>query len=206
LFRLDFSEPGERSKNVAKMVRTIRGMGDRFTGHRWYKGLNITNLGAPVGTGPVAQKASLGQSYEMIWENGVVVRVNVYTDGVLTNYKEFGFDADGRVVENRMYTPDGHGGWALVKDVWTYVYDPQSGIRLTKTMRYPGEHTARRAHYDSAGRAIYEEVITDPGFPIDRDFGYASKEFSYDAEGNPEGAHWFDANGAEVPEPPALPD
>lgn len=200
LFRLDFSRPEERSKNVAKVVRAIRGIDDRFTGSRLFKGLNITNLGAPAGTGPVTQMASLGQTYQMHWQDGIVTRVDVFTDGALSNYKEFGYDDQGRVIENRMYSPNGSGGWAVIKDVWYYSYDPVTGLRQTKTMRYLGEHTALVDYYDSEGRAIREEVVTDPGFPPDRDYPYAAKEFLLDADGNKTGdERWFDSDGVEIP-------
>jgi hypothetical protein len=205
LFRLDMSDPAGRSKDVSKIVRAVRGIDDSFTGSRWFKGLNITNLGAPAGVGPVGQMASMGQSYQMHWESGTVVRVDVFTNGKLTNYKEFVYDEQGRVVENRMYTPDGLSGWSLVEDVWTYTYSPDTGIRLTKSMRYPGEHTARVVHYDETGNAIREVVVTDSGFSPDREFGYASKEFIYNNEGLRVEERVFDADGLLIPSSPSSP-
>lgn len=164
--------------------------------------MNISNLGQPVGVGPTSQKASLGSSYRIHWDSGTVTRVDVYDNGVLAHFKEFEYDKQGRVVANKMYSPDGAGGWAIRDDVWYYTYDPRTSVRATKTMRFLGEATARVVHYDVDGRAIKEEIVTAAGRVPDRHFPYASKTFAYDADGNPVGERWFDSSGREVPATP----
>lgn len=199
LYRLDFVNRKNYNKNVKQLVDKVRGTGRDFTGSRWFKGLNISNLGQPVGVGPTTQKASLGASYCMHWDAGIVTRVDVYDNGALAHYKEFDYDKLGRVVANKMYSPDGVGGWAITEDVWYYTYDAHTGSRATKTMRYPGEATARIVHYDDMGRPTSEDIVTDAGKSPDRDYGYSRKAFSYDKDGNPTGEAWFDAAGHEIP-------
>lgn len=199
LYRLDFTKRRNYTQNVKQLVNKVRGTGRDYSGSRWFKGLNISNLGQPVGIGPTPQKASLGASYRLQWESGVVVRVDVYDDGALAHYKEFDYDNRGRVIANKMYSPDGNGGWAILDDVWYYSYDARTGVRATKTMRYLGEATARVVHYDADGRALREEITTDAGKTPDRDFPYRRKIFTYDTDGNPTGERWFDEAGHEIP-------
>lgn len=196
---LDFSKRDRYTKNMNQLTSKILGIPPDFTGSRWYKGLNISNLGTPVGIGSTAQKATIGQSYQLLWNGGVVERVNVYTDGVMSNYKVLGYDDAGRVVENRMYSPDGDGSWSVQEDVWYYEYDPKTGRRLRKTMRFDGEQTSRVVTYDSAGNAISEAIVTPEGQKPDRHFPYARKNFLYDLDGNPTGEVWFDEQNRQIP-------
>lgn len=198
VFRLDFTKRSRYASNVKQLVNRISGVDKSYSGSRWYKGLNISNFGLPVGVGPTAQRPSLGASYCISWEHGTVVRVDVYESNNLVHYKQFDYDAQGRVVANRMYSPDGNGGWAILDDVWYYEYSAANGSRSTKTMRFLGEATARVVSYDAAGRAIAEVVVTDPGRKPDRAFSYARKVFQYDADGNALGERWFDAAGHEI--------
>ncbi|MGX9890901.1 toll/interleukin-1 receptor domain-containing protein [Streptomyces sp. NPDC002276] len=199
LHRLDFTKRKLYAQNVKSMVDKIRGVDGDYSGSRWYKGLNISNLGQPAGVGPTSQKASLGMSYNIKWNSGVVSRVDVYNNGALAHYKEFEYDNRGRVVANKMYSPDGSGGWAVRDDVWYYAYDLKTGVRATKTMRYLGEATARVVQYDSLGRPTVEEIVTDAGRTPDRSFPYGRKVFDYDVDGNPVGELWFDQNGKGIP-------
>ncbi|MFG1893119.1 toll/interleukin-1 receptor domain-containing protein [Micromonospora zamorensis] len=199
LHRLDFSVRRNYAENVRKLVQKVRGVNTHFSGERWYKGLNISNLGEPVGVGPTAQMATLGPSYRMVWHDGTVTRVDVFINGTLAHYKEFEFDSGGRVVTNTMYTPDGSGGWELRDDVWYYSYDPVTGSRATKAMRYPGENTARVVEYGKDGRALREYITTEDGERPDRQFPYSSKVFRYDQDGNVLGEDWFDDGGAPIP-------
>lgn len=198
IFRLDFTNRRVYSKNMRELVRKIRGTSGGYSGQRWFKGLNISNLGEPVGVGPTTQKASIGHSYCMHWVNGVVTRVDVFTNGKLANYKEFGFDKLGRVIENKMYSPDGAGGWGVIEDVWYYRYDPRTGLRSEKIIKFLGENTSRVVSYDEQGYAIDERIETEPGMNPDRQFPYVRKVFEYDTDGNAMGEQWFDSNGDRI--------
>lgn len=198
LFHVDLSRPANYNRNMSKLIRSAKGLPENFTGHRWYKGLNVSNIGLPVGIGSTAQKATLGQSYMMHWQGGIVDRVDVYTNGSLANYKVFRYDSEGRVVENRMFPPDGSGGWSVQEDVWYYTYDSETGTRKTKTMRFDGERTARVVSYDRDGNALEEIVTTDSSGAPDRDYGYTRKVFIRDVDGNLTGEQFFDASGDVV--------
>ena len=200
LARLDLSSRRSYATNIRKLVDRIRGVDDNFTGERWYKGLNISNFGEPAGVGPTTQMATLGPSYRIRWTQGVVTRVDVFQNGSLANYKEFEFDSSGRVVANKMFTRDDAGEWAVLDDVWYYDYDPVTGTRSTKTMRYLGESTARVVTYDKNGNALREDIVTEGGGPPDRHFPYRSKIFRYDDDGNPLGEERLDENGAVIEE------
>ncbi|GAA0944665.1 hypothetical protein GCM10009554_38990 [Kribbella koreensis] len=199
LHRLDFVNRKHYAKSMRQLVKKIRGVDGGFTGSRWFKGLNISNLGEPVGVGPVAQKATMGAAYCIEWKDGVVVQVEVFESGKLIHYKEFDFDDDGRVVGNRMYSRGDDGAWAIVDDVWYCAYDPITGNRAMKTMRFLGEATARVVRYDSHGLPTREDIVTDPEHLPDRAFPYASKIFEYDSAGNAIGERWFNEQGEEIP-------
>jgi hypothetical protein len=199
LHRLDFTKRKLYARNVKQMVDKVRGVDSSYSGSRWYKGLNISNLGQPAGVGPTSQMASLGVSYNVVWSAGVVSRVDVYSNGVLTHYKEFEYDSQGRVIANKMYSQNESGEWAVLDDVWFYTYGLNTGVRATKTMRYLGEATARVVHYDSLGRPTVEEIVTEAGRAPDRSFPYCRKVFDYDVHGNPTGERWFDQKGNPIP-------
>lgn len=198
LFYLDFTRKSQYTENMRALVNKVKGVPEDFSGSRWYKGLNISNLGEAVGIGSVAQMATLGHSYEMRWRNGKVERVDVYSNGHLANFKKFGFDDRGRVIENKMYSRSPDGEWTVQDDVWYYEYDPSTGSRSKKTMRYEGERTARVVYYDSDGVAVEERIETTDGWPADRQFPYARKHFLYDEAGNPSGERWFDDEDVEI--------
>lgn len=202
LWRLDLSDTKTFSENIRKIASKIRGKDDRFTGARWFKGLNISNFGEPVGAGPTSQMSTVESSYHLHWRDGRVERVDVFKNGKLVNYKEFEFDSKGRVVVNKMFTPTAKGGWVLEEDVWYYSYDQATGSRSTKTMRYPGERTARVVHYDADGFATRMDIETDGGTEPDRVFSFAYKTF----DRTPDGLvteRWFDANGVDLVIDPA---
>lgn len=196
---IDFSKRNRYTNNMHQLTSKILGLPRDFTGSRWYKGLNISNLGTPVGIGPTSQKATIGQSYQLMWKKGEVTRVNVYTDGVMSNYKILTYDGSGRVVQNRMYSPDGLGGWSVQEDVWYYEYDPETGRRIRKTMGFDGEQTRRVVTYGAAGNAITESIVTPAGQKPDRQFPYARKVFLYDADGNATGEECFDDQNRPIP-------
>ncbi|WP_433576783.1 toll/interleukin-1 receptor domain-containing protein [Nocardia brasiliensis] len=193
---LDLTKPKLYSQNVRKLVQKIRLHTDTFTGGRWYKSLNISPLGQPTGGDQIAQVAPTGASYCIYWENGVVDHVDVYLNGTKVNYKEFVYDSQGRVIENRMYSPDGYGGWHNVDDVWYYSYDPKTGRRSKKFMKNQGAPSGREITYDDHGRQIEENIITDTGEP-DRTYGYARKVFEY-TESNAVIERWFDYDGSPI--------
>ncbi|KUN25530.1 hypothetical protein AQJ23_16825 [Streptomyces antibioticus] len=100
-----------------------------------------------------------------------------------------------------MYSLDESGAWAVLDDVWYYTYNPKTGVRATKTMRYLGEATARIVYYDALGLPTTEEIVTDAGRSPDREFPYFRKVFDYDANGNPTGERWFDQSGTIISVP-----
>ncbi len=199
LYRVDMTSRSAYSKNMRELVKTIRGS-NNFTGEKWFKNLNISNLGEPCGEHPVAQMSTLGMAYKIIWDGGTVIRVDVYNNGRHVHYKKFTYDSDGRVIENRMFSPDGNGGWHVVDDVWYYEYDPKTGVRSRKIMRYDGEATYRFVMYTPDGLAIEERVATDPGRDPDRSYKYSLKVFDYDTDQNQIGYTLYDAEGELIDE------
>lgn len=127
---------------------------------QWYKDLDISLDGKPTGIEQVDAMFPTGLCYCVVSKDDVVERVDVYEDGQRIHYKKFGYDSLGRVIENKMYSPDGNGGWHNVDDIWYYVYDENSGLRQKKIIKMPGDTTAREILYDEQGNRISERVIT----------------------------------------------
>lgn len=125
----------------------------------WYQDLDISLEGRPIGIDPVEHMLPAWKCYNIISNNGIVERVDVYESGKKVRYKEFFYDNSGRVVENRMYSPDGRGGWHIVNDTWYYEYDAATGLRGKKITRIPGASTAREVIYDTEGNRISERTI-----------------------------------------------
>ncbi len=100
-----------------------------------------------------------GTCYCIINTQGAIEQVDVYEDGQKIHHKKFTYDDAGRVIENRMYSPDGNGGWYIADDVWHYEYSPVSGLRTKKIMRMPGAPTAHEISYDGAGNRTSERTI-----------------------------------------------
>ncbi|MEV5967309.1 toll/interleukin-1 receptor domain-containing protein [Kribbella sp. NPDC051952] len=195
---LDFTKRNCYSENMRKLARKVGLPSDSFSGSRWYKSLEISPLGQPTGIGSLTQIAPTGSSYCIYWEEGVVQRVDVLQNAKLINFKEFIYDAKGRVVENRMYSPDGSGGWHIEEDVWYYTYDPKTGRRSKKYMKYQGARSGRELTYNQDGRQIEENIITESGEP-DASYGYARKLFEYtDNDAVIERWYDYDANLIKV--------
>lgn len=192
-YYLDFTNRKQYSKNMTSIIKKVSLQDPEYSGRHWYKGLDISLFGEPMGVGEIAQMASNGPAYEMLWEQGVVVQVDVYQNGKKVNHKNFGYDNQGRVVENRMYSPDGKGGWRLADDVWYYTYDTESGRRTKKLMKFPGASSGREVSYDDHGRATEENIVND-GEP-DMSYGYARKVFDYSPEGHVIRERLFDYDG-----------
>ncbi|MFI9636662.1 toll/interleukin-1 receptor domain-containing protein [Nocardia sp. NPDC051929] len=190
---LDFTRRNRYSENVRKISRKVRLHSDDFSGSRWYKSLEISSLGQPTGIGALTQVAPTGSSYCIYWDKGVVDRVDVFQNANLINYKKFGYDDRGRVVENRMYSPDGKGGWHVEEDVWYYTYHPQTGRRWKKYMKYDGARSGRELTYNEHGRQTEENIITESGDP-DTSYGYARKVFEY-TDDDSVIEHWYDYDG-----------
>jgi hypothetical protein len=133
-------------------------------------------FGEPIGIDETAQLSTMGPSHRLIWKDGRVEHVDLYLNGEHIHYKEFNFDAQGRVTANRMYSPDGSGGWHLAHDVWYYTYDENTGRRAKKFIKPPHGTLGRELLYDEHGNIVEERVITVDGNPTDA-YGYARKTF-----------------------------
>ena len=194
-FYLDFTRRGSYHKNLKDLVRKVKLQDVKFTGQRWYKGLDISSCGEPVGVGEVAQMATVGASYLITWDLGTVTRVDVYFNGKMVNYKQFVLDASGRVVENMMYSPDGQGGWHVVEDIWYYGYDDKTGRRRTKFMKALNAPSGRQIRYDDKGAKVEEMIVSiDPANP-DLSHGYTRRVFEYPHGQSVVREHWYDENG-----------
>ena len=188
---LDFTNRRHYNRNMRNLVKKVRLQDSKYSGRRWYKALDISPFGEPVGIGEMTQVAPNGSSVCIEWEQGVVTQVDVYLNGDRVNYKRFGFDDQGRVIENMMYSPDGTGEWRIVEDVWYYTYDEISGRRTKKFMKVLGAPSGRELTYDGHGHVI-EEKIVSVGDEPDLSYGYTRKRFDYSPEGHVIREHWFD--------------
>lgn len=126
---------------------------------RYYKDLDISRDGRPVGIDEVAEISNNGLCYCIIEQDDTVERIDVYKDTAKIHYKKFGYDAKGRVVKNIMYTPDGTGNWHIADDIWYYVYDDVSGLRSKKVTKMPEVSQANEITYDQAGGRTGERAI-----------------------------------------------
>jgi hypothetical protein len=127
---------------------------------QWYKDLDISSKGKPTGIEQMDTVLSVGLCYCIVTKDNVVERVDVYEEGHKIHYKKFRYDNLGRVIENKMYSPDGNGGWHNVDDIWYYVYDEKSGLRRKKIIKMPNATTAREILYNKQGNRTSETVIT----------------------------------------------
>lgn len=126
---------------------------------RWYKDLDISLSGKPTGIEQIDTMPSSGLCYCIVSKDNAVERVDVYEDGKKINYKKFEYDDYGRVIENKMYSPDGNGGWHNIDDIWYYEYDPETGLRTKKVIRMPGSTTALEILYDEHGNRTSERTV-----------------------------------------------
>jgi len=131
------------------------------TSHKkeWYKDLDISLEGRPMGIDQIDDALPIGVCYCIISNDITVERVDVYKDCQKIHYKKFCYDDLGRVIENAMYSPDGNGGWHIIDDIWYYEYDPETGLRSKKTMKMLGASTAQEVLYDKDGLRISERTI-----------------------------------------------
>lgn len=179
---LDLTNRKYYSERIRKLVKKVHLQSEVFSGHRWYKALEISPFGEIVGVGEIAQVAPTGPSVCISWEAGVVVRTDIYYNATMANYKLFRFDASGRVVENMMYEPDADGGWRYV-DTWRYEYGNDDGRRIKKFIEKPGSHSLRELIYDGHNKVLEERIVTPHGLP-DVSYGYTRKVFVYSPEGH----------------------
>jgi tRNA(adenine34) deaminase len=126
---------------------------------QWYKDLDISTGGTPTGIDRLTAMSPTGLCYCIIARDNVIERVDVYEDSKRTHYKKFKYDNSGRVIENMMYSPDGNDNWHIVDDIWYYVYDEESGLRVKKIMQALNATTAREILYDKEGNRIQETTI-----------------------------------------------
>lgn len=178
-------------------VERMKQRNPKYTGDQWYKALDISHLGEPIGIDELSQPVRSGTSYRMHWDKGTVTQVDVYLNQEKIHYKKFGYDDKGRVVENMMYSPDGVGGWHIADDIWYYTYDKKTGSRTKKLMKMPGANSGRELSYDAKGRKIEENIISTDGVP-DLSYGYMRKTFDYSPEGHIAREHWFDQDGVKI--------
>lgn len=144
--------------------------------------------------GEITQLAPNGSCYCIIWKDGIVEQVDVYLNEDKVNYKKFGYDEQGRVIENMMYSPDGAGGWHCVDDIWYYSYDKVSGRRIKKFMKLLDAPSGRELTYDGHDRVIEENIISSGDKP-DLSYGYTRKTFEYSPDGHVVRELWFDHKG-----------
>jgi hypothetical protein len=189
---LDFTRRGRYTENLRMLAKRIRTGSDAFTGHRWYKALEVSPFGEIMGVGEITQKAPTGSCVCIIWNKGRVERADLYVNEQQCNYKLFEFDQQERVVENKMYEPDGSGGWRYV-DTWRYEYDSISGRRTKKFIERPGALSYRVLSYDGHNHVVEERVVSVDG-ARDPAFGYARKVFEY-ADGHVVRENHFDDAG-----------
>ena len=126
---------------------------------QWYKDLDISIEGTPTGIDRLDNISPTGLYYCIVTQNNIIERVDMYENGKRIHYKKFRYDKFGRVIENMMYSPDRNGGWHIVDDIWYYVYDEESGLRLKKIMRMPNSTTGREILYDKDGNRVKETII-----------------------------------------------
>lgn len=129
------------------------------TTQKWYKDLDISSEGFPVGIDEIDSMSSSGICYCIIANSGIVERADVFENGKKAHYKVFGYDKKGRVIENTMYTPDNNGNWIIADSIWYYEYDPATGLRSKKIMQMPGASTATEITYDQSGNRTNETLI-----------------------------------------------
>jgi hypothetical protein len=197
LHYLNFTNRKLYAENMRNLVKKVRQQSTRFTGTRWYKALDISTFGDVVGVGEATGIAPNGASYCIAWENGIVIGVDVYYNGVKVNEKRFEYDAKGRVITNTMYEPDGAGGWHVNDDIWHYEYDNKTGRRSKKFMKKPGARSGRELSYDQHGNITEENIITDDGAP-DLSYGYVRKVFEYSSDGNVSRETLYDADATVI--------
>jgi hypothetical protein len=125
----------------------------------WYKNLDISSKGKPLGIDRINEVSSTGICYCLMINGDTVEQVDVYQDGRKINYKKFTYDTSGCVIENAMYSPDGSGGWHITDDIWYYEYHPTTGLRTKKIMKLPGASTAQEILYNEEGQRISERTI-----------------------------------------------
>lgn len=197
LYYLDFIDTKQYNTNMRNLVKKVRLQNMNFSGQRWYKALDISPLGEPVGIGEMTQLAPNGTCICISWEDGVAVQADVYLNGERINYKKFGLDDKGRVIENMMYSPDGTGAWRIIEDVWYYTYDQTSGRRSKKFMKVLGAPSGRELSYDGHGNVTEEKIISESDEP-DLSYGYTRKVFEYSPDGHVVREHWFDQDQALI--------
>lgn len=133
---------------------------DTSNKQEWYRDLDISSKGKPIGIDKIDTMLDEGVCYCIVTQDGSVERVDVYENGRKIHYKKFVYDKLGRVIENAMYSPDNGGEWRIFDDIWYYEYDPKTGDRSKKIMKMPGSSSATEILYDTSGKRISERTIT----------------------------------------------
>jgi hypothetical protein len=193
---LDFTNTRKYNQNVMRLVEKVKLNVDQFTGRRWYKAFDISPFGLIVGISALSQAAPTGPSVCIIYDNGIVKKIEIYQNASMVNYKRFTFDDQNRVHENMMYERDPGSDWRYI-DTWRYYYDPASGRRARKVIDKPGARSRREQFYDGHNRLIEEVIVTLDG-PPDTTYGYTRKVFIYSDSGYLEGERAFDVDGSEI--------
>jgi antitoxin component YwqK of YwqJK toxin-antitoxin module len=188
---LDFSNIRKYPEQLGRLVKKISMDDEKFTGARWYKNIDISNMGFLVGIGSLNHVGYSGHSVRVFFESGVAVRVETYTDGIQDGYKELSYDEKGRLFENTLFR-----NGELV-DTWRYLYDNETGLRVLKQEYFPGHSPHHVIRYDTIGNRVEEKHFKEDG-TLDDSRGYAVKQYEYTDDGHLKTEVWTDSNGSVV--------
>lgn len=188
---LNFTNRRKYSENMQRLARKISTDTLDFTGAQFFKNIKISSRGYVSGVSRQSYPSSVGDSVRVIYERGVITRVETYSDGRLTGHKDFEYDASGRVKDNSLFR---HGEYI---DTWRYEYYADSGLRKRKLVYKRGDPPFAEFVYDEKSRQI-EERISPELVPADHDYPYARRTFTYDNDDNVTEIHWYDSDGNEI--------
>ncbi|MCC7106241.1 MAG: TIR domain-containing protein [Chloroflexi bacterium] len=194
LQHLKFTNPKRYPENVRRIVRKITETRENFTGARIFKNIKISSHGFISGIGPASQLPYTGDSVRVIYEKGLIVKVETYSDGRITGFKMFEHDDRGRVYTNSLYRNDQY------VDTWQYEYEPSTGRRKRKIVYQRGGPVFAEIDYDEKNQQIEERIALEH-VPSGYTFGFARRTFTYSESGELETETWFDAEGNKIPKP-----
>lgn len=184
---LDFSHVRKYPEQLGRLIKKISMDDEKFTGARWYKNIDISNRGFLVGIGSLNHVGYSGHSVRVVFENGVAVKAETYTDGIQDGHKELTYDDHGRLFENILFR-DGK-----LIDTWRYMYD-KDGIRTLKQEYRPGHSPHLEIKYDRLGNRLEERHLQEDG-TLDDSKGYAVKQYKYTNDGHLQSEIWTDSKG-----------
>lgn len=188
---LDFSNSKHFISNINELVRKIKRLDEHFTGARIYKNVDTAFSGQMVGVGEINRIPHHGTCVRLFFENGRVLSMETYTDGMPDGAKRVVYDEKSRVSEITLFRNN------KVVDTWTYIYDPRSGLRQRKLIHRPGERPHTELMYDRKGNRIREIHLAQDGKPELRD-GAAVKEWKHAPDGIPTLEIWKSVNRKEI--------